>query len=151
MSYQNPDGSWTAIGVMSDCERKGNPVAHTRIKYYLDWIQSMKQNDSTTCMAPTYIWLPPEVIYSSFVEQQCENVFVYLYINDVIVWGSTKTTACGLANEQTSINSPNEFPWQVNLLVNRAGDFSPCIGILIDSRWVLTTARCFDNGSNRFT
>ena len=32
VSYQNPDGSWTAIGVMSQCERKGNPVAQTRTK-----------------------------------------------------------------------------------------------------------------------
>ena len=66
VSYQNPDGSWTAIGVMSQCERKGNPVAQTRIKYHLDWFQSMKQNDST-CIAPSYITPPPEVIYFSFV------------------------------------------------------------------------------------
>ena len=76
------------------------------------------------------------------------KLIVFIVDNAIIIWGS-KTTSCGLANEQTSINSPNEFPWQVYLLVNRAGDFSSCVGILIDSQWVLTAARCFDSGSNR--
>jgi hypothetical protein len=58
VSYKNPDGSWTAIGVMAECERKLYPIAHIRIKYYLDWIQSVKSG-TATCIAPPYITLPP--------------------------------------------------------------------------------------------
>ena len=54
VNYQNVDGSWTAIGLLSECARIGYPPAiSTRIKYYLDWIQSAK--DGKSCTAPVYI------------------------------------------------------------------------------------------------
>jgi hypothetical protein len=61
-----------------------------------------------------------------------------------------KNPSCGLANAQTSANSPNEFPWQVYLTVNRVGmESSSCVGFLIDSKWILLGARCFENGLNQ--
>ena len=60
---------------------------------------------------------------------------------------------CGLGNEPSLISgrivggteaSPNEFPWQVYLLVDRFLGYSICGGSLIDSQWVLTAAHCFD-------
>ena len=72
-------------------------------------------------------------------------------------------SGCGLANNESTVEvvrnqtrynttfSPNEFPWHVYLTVNyiSGDDSSNCGGFLIDSKWVLTTAHCFNTGTNK--
>ena len=125
MNYQNPDGSWTAIGVMSQCERKGNPVAQTRIKYYLDWIQSMKQNDSATCIAPTYITPSPEVKFILVLSISNAMLCLYIFIyNWCIPMGIEDH--CLRIGEWTTIN---QFPKRIPLAGVSSSE---------PSRWILS-------------